>query len=182
MTSSFDHTLFHLINQDCANPVLDAICPLLRNKNTWLPFYIIGGLWLFYKYKWQGLWIIALAGLAILVSDQSSNLIKHLAHRIRPCATGEPVRLLVDHCSDSFSFTSSHAANHFALAVFLSLVFRRYRWLTPVLLVWASLIALSQVYVGLHYPADILAGGSLGGVIGWGGGRLYSLLPVFRRD
>jgi undecaprenyl-diphosphatase len=180
MTASLDHILFHFINQDCANPALDAICPILRNKNTWLPFYIIGGLWILYKYKWQGLWIIALAGLAILVSDQSSNLIKHLVHRIRPCATGEQVRLLVDHCSDSFSFTSSHAANHFALAVFLSFIFYRYRWITPMLLVWASLIALSQVYVGLHYPADIAAGGVLGASVGWCIYRLYFLSPIFR--
>jgi membrane-associated phospholipid phosphatase len=80
----------------------------------------------------------------------------------------ENVRLLVDHCSDTFSFTSNHAANHFAIAVFLSLALRQYRWLAIILILWASFISLSQVYVGLHYPADIAGGGLLGSLVGYG--------------
>jgi undecaprenyl-diphosphatase len=110
--------------------------------------------------------MVVCAVLAIIISDQSSGLIKHLVHRLRPCAVGE-ARLLVAHCSDTFSFTSNHAANHFAIAVFLSLVFRHIKWLPPILLIWASFIALSQVYVGLHYPADIAGGALLGSAIGY---------------
>ena len=175
---AFDHSLFHFINQDCANPVLDAICPVLRNKNTWIPFYIMGGVWVLFQFRWLGLWMIICAALAILLSDQGSNLLKFLFHRIRPCATGEPVRLLVEHCSQTFSFTSNHAANHFALAVFLSLLFRQYRWLRPLLITWASLIALSQVYVGLHYPADVAAEAALGSLFGLLSSWLYSHIKL----
>jgi membrane-associated phospholipid phosphatase len=146
---------------------MDMLCPLARDKNTWVPFYIMGGLLILYKYRWVGLWMIVCTALTVLVSDQSSDLIKHFIHRLRPCAV-ENVRLLVDHCSDTFSFTSNHAANHFAIAVFLSLALRQYRWLAIILILWASFISLSQVYVGLHYPADIAGGGLLGSLVGYG--------------
>ena len=161
-----DHTLFHFINQRCANPVLDALCPIARDRNTWMPFYIMGGLLVLYKFRWQGLWMVVCAALAIVASDQSSNLIKHFVHRLRPCAVGD-VRLLVKHCSDTFSFTSNHAANHFAIAVLLSLVFGHLRWFQIVLILWAAFISLSQVYVGLHYPADIVGGALLGTLVGY---------------
>ena len=176
--ANIDHSLFYFINQNCANPVLDFLCPLARDKNTWLPFYIIGGLMVLYRYRWMGLCMVICAVLAIVLSDQSSGFVKHFIHRLRPCAT-EHVRLLVEHCSDTFSFTSNHAANHFAIAVFLSLVFRRFKWLTYVLIIWAGFISLSQVYVGLHYPADI-AGGAVIGVLS--GLALYSVYTLFLRD
>ena len=173
--TSIDQTLFHFVNTSCANPVLDTLCPIARDKNTWVPFYIIGGLMILYKYRSRGLWMLVCIGIAILLSDQSSNLIKYFVHRLRPCFVEPSVRLLVDHCSSTFSFTSNHAANHFALAVFLSLVFRQIRWLPFVLLSWAVFIALSQVYVGLHYPADIIAGALLGAFMGRQGFRLFNV-------
>jgi len=143
-----------------------------------MPFYIMGSLLVLYKYRWLGLWMIVCAGLAILASDQSSNLIKHFVHRLRPCAVGE-ARLLVAHCSDTFSFTSNHAANHFAIAVFLSLVFRQIRWFPFVLVLWAAFISLSQVYVGLHYPADIAGGALLGSLAGYLAFLIFKFGKVF---
>ena len=140
-----------------------------------MPFYIMGGLLALYKYRWQGVWIVVCAILAIVASDQASNLVKHFVHRLRPCAVGE-ARLLVAHCSDTFSFTSNHASNHFAIAVFLSLVFGRVRWLPYVLIIWASFIALSQVYVGLHYPADIVGGALLGALVGYIAFLIFKLI------
>ena len=128
-----------------------------------MPFYVIGGLWVLYKYRLQGLLILVLAGITILVSDQTSCILKAYFMRLRPC----DVRLLVEHCSNTYSFTSNHAANHFALAVFVSLIFGRYRWLPYVLICWAAFVALSQVYVGLHYPADVLGGALLGSLVGY---------------
>ena len=169
-----DHTLFHFINTVCANPVLDAICPIARDRNTWIPFYIMGSGLAIYKYRWAGVWMIVCACLAILLSDQSANLIKHAVHRLRPCAV-EQVHLLVK-CSNTFSFPSNHATNHFALAIFLSLVFRRVRWLPVVLVFWAGFVALSQVYVGLHYPADITAGALLGTIVGYLAFLIFKLI------
>jgi undecaprenyl-diphosphatase len=164
MITSIDHTLFHFINQSIANPLLDAVCPILRNRFTWLPFYIIGGSWVLYKYRLNGLWILLTIAITILLSDQFSNLIKMIVHRARPCHT-EGVRILVA-CSDTYSFTSNHAANHFALATFLTLLFCHKRWVAYVLFLWASLVCFSQIYVGIHYPADIAAGALLGAGIG----------------
>ena len=165
MLTAIDHQLFHFINQDVANPILDFICPIWRSKSTWFPFYALGAVYLLKKNRKQALLLIAVAALAILISDQSSNLIKHFIHRQRPCNIGI-ARLLLDHCSNGFSFTSNHAANHFVLAVLLSVVFRKSKWLIAVLLFWASGVAFSQVYVGVHYPADVMAGAMLGASIG----------------
>jgi undecaprenyl-diphosphatase len=140
-----------------------------------MPFYIMGGVLVLYKYRWLGLAMVVCAALAILVSDQSSDLIKHFVHRLRPCALGE-ARLVVAHCSDTYSFTSNHAANHFAIAVFLSLVFRQIRWFPYVLVLWAGFISVSQVYVGLHYPADIAGGALLGSLVGWIAFLIFKLL------
>ena len=173
--SNIDHNLFHFINSGCANPVLDTLCPIARDKNTWMPFYIMGGLLALYKYRWHGLWMVVCAVLAILASDQASNLIKHIIQRQRPCAV-ENVRLLLAHCSGGFSFTSKHSANHFSIAVFLSLVFRQIRWLPYLLIFWAGFIALSQVYVGVHYPADIAGGALLGALVGWIAFLIFKLI------
>ena len=127
-----------------------------------------------YKYRWAGAWMIVCACLAILISDQSANLIKHAVHRLRPCAV-EEVHLLVK-CSNTFSFPSNHATNHFALAIFLSLVFHRVWWLPLVLVLWAVFVALSQVYVGLHYPLDITAGALLGSVVGYPAFLIFKLI------
>ena len=95
---------------------------------------------------------------------------KHNFQRIRPC--GDPdffmhVRLLVNHCSTGYSFVSNHAANHFAMAAFFFFTSRpllkRWAWIA---FTWAALVAYSQVYVGVHYPSDILVGALLGFGIG----------------
>ena len=178
MNTALDHSLFQFINQGMANPILNLLCPLARNKFTWLPLYIIASIYILYKYKTNGLWILAFAGLTILLSDQLSNLIKLFIHRLRPCVTESSIRLLVERCSDTYSFTSNHAANHFAIAIFLSLVLKQHKWLLPSLLLWASFIAFSQVYVGLHYPADVAGGAAVGLAVGFISYKLYQRLVV----
>ena len=162
MTPQIDHTLFHFINQTLANPVFDFLCPILRNRFTWLPFYIIGGIYVLYKYRLQGLFILVAVGITILCCDQAANAIKWSVHRLRPCHLEPGVRLLIDRCSDTFSFPSNHATNHFGLAMFLALAFRRYRWIGGSSFLWAASVAFSQVYVGIHYPLDVAAGALLG--------------------
>jgi undecaprenyl-diphosphatase len=82
--------------------------------------------------------------------------------------------LLLDHCSGGFSFTSSHAANHFGLAMFLFIslnpLFKKYTWL---FFVWAAMIAYAQVYVGVHYPVDVLAGAIIGLLVGKLNGNIF---------
>jgi undecaprenyl-diphosphatase len=110
--------------------------------------------------------MVLFAGLAILAADQLSNFIKVFVHRLRPCHVEPGVRLLISQCSDTFSFTSNHATNHFALSVYVSLLFQR-RGLSSLMMIWAASVAFSQVYVGIHYPVDVTAGALLGAVIGY---------------
>lgn len=165
-----DYKIFAAINQNYTSGLLDAVCPLLREKLFWIPLYVIGGVFTIVKYKRNALYFIAGIALAILLSDQiSASLIKPVFHRLRPCnnpSLAENVRLLV-HCGSGFSFVSAHASNHFAMAIFASLTFGDKKWLMPVLLFWAFSVAYSQVYVGVHYPADVVGGGILGCTIGF---------------
>ncbi len=165
-----DQFLFELINGQAHNAVLDWLMPIWREKSTWVPLYIALAAFVGYKYRIQGLYLVLALALAVGLADTvSSKIIKPSVHRLRPCndpALKDEVQLLV-HCGSGYSFTSSHASNHFAVASFLSLTlglhYRRIRW--PLYL-WAASIALGQVYVGVHFPLDIFIGAILGIIIG----------------
>jgi len=113
------------------------------------------------------LFAVATVGMADVVS---SKLVKPAVQRVRPCndvGLKFEVRELV-HCGGGYSFTSSHATNHFAIATFLYLVLGglRKKWIRWALLAWAASIAYGQVYVGVHYPLDVITGAVLGSLIG----------------
>ena len=145
--------------------------PVWREKTTWIPAYVLLLIYLIRQFGLKGLYIIlALVATVGLGDSLSHRLIKKQVERPRPCQVleePEELRLLVK-CGGGYSFTSNHATNHFAVAVFLILVLGHlwgpWKWL---LLVWAASIAYGQVYVGLHYPADILVGALLGSGIAW---------------
>ena len=175
---SKDQALFSLINGTWTNSFLDGILPWCRNASNWYPFYAVLLVYLFIKWgkaTWKWL-LFALINLTL--TDQiSSSIFKPLFHRLRPCADplmNGKVRLLLDHCSGGFSFTSSHAANHFGLAMFLFISlnpsFKKYTWL---FFVWAAMIAYAQVYVGVHYPVDVLAGAMIGLMVGKLNGNIF---------
>lgn len=142
-----------------------------RNKYFWIPLYVFIASFLVLNFKKQGLYLILAAAITVGVADTvSSKFIKKTVQRVRPCNDlwlKQDVQLLVN-CGSGYSFTSSHATNHFALATFLSLtlgvLIRGIRW--PLFL-WAGLVAIAQVYVGVHYPSDVLFGALLGIGIGW---------------
>ncbi len=166
----FDEWLFHLINGRLHNGFFDAIMPYWRSKYVWIPLYIFLFSFLLINWQKRGLLIIFFAIATVGLADfTSSKVVKPLVQRVRPCNNGflkVEVRALV-RCGGGYSFTSSHATNHFALAHFLVLAlglrFRRFRWL---LWSWAASIAFGQVYVGVHYPMDIFSGAMLGITIG----------------
>lgn len=168
---AWDTDLFRFINGSLSNGLFDALLPLCREKWFWAPLYLFIGAFTLLNFPKRG-WVI-LFGLVLVVvlSDGiSSELVKKNIRRLRPCndpTLAATVRLRT-HCGSGYSFTSSHAANHFAVAVFLIGVFGRlHRRLRPAVLFWAGLIAFSQVYVGVHYPGDVLGGALLGMLIGW---------------
>ncbi len=174
----FDRALFLFINGTATHPVADAIVPWWRESITWTPVYVFLLLFAIINYKKESLPWIAMALATILLSDQiSSSVVKPLFARLRPCNDPDlstQVRLLLDGCGAGYSFTSSHATNHFALATFLTVTLRqwigKYNW---VLYLWAASIGYAQVYAGVHYPFDILAGALLGTGIGWFTGNFY---------
>lgn len=173
-----DWEIFQWVNTVSQNPFFDWLLPIWRNKLTWVPLYLGLAGWMWFRFKTMGLWLLLVVGLAVGVSDVvSSRVVKANVERIRPC--NDPnfksdVRLLVG-CGSGFSFTSSHAANHFCLAVLLILtVGRVVQALKWPLLIWAFLVAYAQVYVGVHFPFDVIGGGILGSLIGWTGASFFN--------
>jgi undecaprenyl-diphosphatase len=173
-----DHALFYNINGKWTNPFFDSVLPWVRNSNNWIPLYVVLLSFLIYKWGKKSWKWLALVALNVTLTDQiSSHFFKPFFHRLRPCADPlmiNKVKLLLDHCSSGFSFTSSHAANHMGLAMFIAMTmqpyFKKYRYL---FFIWAGIIAYAQVYVGVHYPLDILAGAVIGILVGWVISKFY---------
>ncbi len=165
-----DYQVFYLLNGVLHNGIFDAIIPFWREKYFWAPLYLFLLTFLAYNYR-SNFWVIVLfAVLTLVLSDQlSSGLIKPLVNRLRPCNDSsllETIRILVP-CGSGKSFVSSHATNHFAIAVYFIMLFgKQHKWLLPIGLLWAASIAYGQVYVGVHFPLDIVAGALLGILIG----------------
>jgi membrane-associated phospholipid phosphatase len=166
-----DQQLFTYINQVWTNSAADMLLPLFRNKIFWIPLYFFLAAWLLLNFRRKGLWVILCLAATVIVGDfVSSGIIKPLVQRDRPCNdTSLTVRNLV-RCGPGKSFTSSHATNHFAIAVFLSVLLGyRQRWVWVLGLAWAGAISYAQVYVGVHFPLDVFCGALLGSLIGFGG-------------
>lgn len=145
--------------------------PVIRNKKTWIPLYFIMFFYLIYKIGKKSYLVIPLALASIGMADGiSSHIIKPWIARIRPCNILEissEINLRI-HCSGGFSFPSSHAANHFALATFIGLaLYNENPWFLRVGLIWAAIISFAQVYVGVHFPIDVFSGMLLGLLIGF---------------
>lgn len=175
----WDRQFFFAINNGSANSFFDWLMPIMRNSKTWLPLYILILIFVLYKCRIKGLWWFLFAGCAVILCNYiSSDLIKENIWRLRPC--GDPeinshVRFLVKYCPQSSSFTSSHAANHFGMAAFIFFTvekqFRRWLWL---FFLWALVIIYAQVYVGVHYPGDLIAGSIVGLLTGYFVSRIFN--------
>lgn len=166
---NIDFQVFHFINSELSNTFFDWLAPVFREKKTWIPLYIALTGWLVFRYKKHAFPIFLISIVTVGISDYTaSSIIKPLIKRVRPC-NDEKVELMVRErigCSNGYSFPSSHASNHFALVSILALtVFRKHKWVKLAGFIWASLVALSQVYVGVHYPGDIFSGACLGMLI-----------------
>lgn len=159
LLNSIDHRLFFFFNVTGANRFFDFLMPLItEKKNLQIPVIIFWFL-LIWKGGKNGRIAAFILIPVIIASDQiSSSVIKPLVGRLRPCKTLENFRLLV-HCGGALSFTSSHAANFAAGATVLVYFLRK---LSALWISIALLIGFSRIYVGVHYPFDVLGGFLLG--------------------
>ncbi len=135
----------------------------------WLPFYLILTYLAVKQYKWQTLWIILFAVVMIFISDQLSNIFKDWIMRLRP--THEPgltgIHTVNGYKGGLYGFYSAHASSNMAVAIFLIMILGyKYRWLSPLILFYAFFMSYTRIYLGVHYPADIIAGWLAGGLIG----------------
>jgi undecaprenyl-diphosphatase len=179
----FDQNLFFTINHGLSNSFFDWLMPALRNRFFWTPLYLFIIIFSIRNYGKQGWIMILFLGLTFGCTDFiSSSLIKPTVQRLRPCNDPEiksDVKNLID-CGSGYSFPSSHASHHFGLAVFLIvLFFSKWKLILPIGLLWAASISFAQVYVGVHYPIDILAGAMLGGMIGFIMGKILLASKTF---
>ncbi len=162
----WDTSTFRQINEISVAPYLDTLCPLLRNPFFWVPLYGFILTWALLRSRWGWQWVVVLFVVFAFTDLFSAQLIKPIVERVRPCHSLDFARRLV-HCGSGYSFPSSHAANHFGISFFMLFTIARHsRWWTKsMLLLWAFAVSYAQIYVGVHYPLDVIAGGLLGWLI-----------------
>ncbi|MEP6674037.1 MAG: phosphatase PAP2 family protein [Ferruginibacter sp.] len=174
-----DKNLFRILNGKWHNNFFDILMPQMRNAPFWLPLYLFLLLVVLINFKKTGwVWALFFFGTAALSDIISSHILKAYIIRVRPCNDpdmAEGLRFLVAYRPQSYSFTSSHAFTHFAMATFFYLTLKNYlgKWMLLVF-AWAFIIAYAQVYVGVHYPIDVAGGAILGSMAGYLFGRIFN--------
>lgn len=162
---NFDRNLFLILN-DLHSPMLDSVMWWIADRFIWIPLYVLIAVTLYRKFGFQSVYMILFGGLLIVLSDQSSVLIKNNVERLRPChdeTISLMVHLVKNKCGGQFGFVSSHAANTMALLTYFLLLTRNsVRWMTYTLVVWVMLIGYCRIYMGVHFPADVIGGWIVG--------------------
>lgn len=184
----YDTELFIYLNS-LGTTTWDPFWLAYTSKFNWIPFY---ALLLYLIFKQIGtkpmLITIVVVALMILVTDQVTNLFKHGFQRMRPCQLAEIIdsmRLVRSGCGGRYGFFSGHASNTMAAAIFIGLTLKsRFKYLLYILIVWAFLMAYSRVYIGVHYPLDIVIGLSFGVLTGYTFYRLnlYIIKKILKID
>ncbi len=166
---TWDTDLFLFLN-GMHSPFWDQVMWLITGTWIWIPLYLFILGWLIRDYRWKASILLIFVVILITLSDQSSvHLFKEVFHRFRPChdpRVADLVHTVNGKCGGKYGFVSSHAANTFAIAVF-SLLLIRNRYYSISIIAWASLVSYSRVYLGVHFPGDIIAGALLGAFVGY---------------
>ncbi len=161
---SIDLSIFYFFNHTLSNGVFDKFFSIITSVNNWYIAYVILLLISFIKGGTKGKLAVLGIILLIVVTDQTGyKILKEFFERIRPCNALSDVITPLG-CTGSYSFPSNHAVNNFAAAVFFYRLFPNLKY--P-LFITASLVAISRVYLGLHYPSDILGGAIIGSAFGY---------------
>ncbi len=172
-----DYSLMLKINKEWQSPLFDTIALFIRESTFWIPVYVfLIGLAAINFGKRGMVWVLAIVALVGFTDLISSHIIKEWLYRPRPCRDpfmAHQIRFLAKTCGMNGSFTSSHATNHFAIAMFLFQSLRQLSRWWGLAFLWAGAISYAQVYVGVHYPADILGGALLGMMAGYFASRIF---------
>jgi undecaprenyl-diphosphatase len=176
MIERLDQQLLLFLNS-MHSPFCDQVMHAISGRIIWVPLYLAILIYVGIKYKRKFLVILLFIILAATMTDQISVLIKNLVHRLRPCH--EPsiqnlVHLVNGECGGLYSFVSSHAANSFDVAL-ISLMFIKKKWFSISIVFWALVVGYSRIYLGVHYPGDVICGSIQGALVGWGVYKLYEL-------
>jgi len=153
-----DSSLFTLLNNGLTSSILDVVMPFITDKSHFIGMGVIIIVIVLVRGKKKDIRTLILVAITVLLSDYVAVVFKEIFARIRPCHVLTEVRLLVG-CGGSYSFPSGHATNIFSSMVLLSLRYKKYM---PFFLAVAVAVSYSRVYVGVHYPLDVLGGAVLG--------------------
>jgi len=176
MLENLDQQLFLFLNSH-NSPFWDTVMTTISAIIVWFPLYIAILVYLGLRYKRKFLIILLFIIAAVTLSDQAALLIKNIVHRPRPChepALSGLVHLVNGRCGGMWGFVSSHAANSFNVAL-LSLLLIRKRWFSVSIVIWAAIVGYSRIYLGVHYPGDVICGAAVGTLAGWVMYSLYRL-------
>lgn len=176
---SLDTQLFIYLNS-LGSETYDGLWLLITKQINWIPFFL---LLLYFIYKKLGikqtLYLFLFVALLIFFTDQITNLVKNGFQRLRPCNNPEINSFIrIVQSRTSFSFFSGHASNTMAVATFLYLIFKKdfkYFWF---LFLWPLVFAYSRIYLGLHYPLDIVSGYFFGAMLGF---LMFNLYQIFQK-
>ena len=166
----FDAGIFSAINGWHA-AYFDSFMWLVTKIATWIPMILMLLYLLYFKKGWRKTVAVVLAiALVILIADQvSASIIKPLVERARPShneSLQSTIHIVNGYRGGPFGFVSSHAANCFGIALLLAMIFKN-RLCTWTMVVWATLMCYSRIYLGVHYPGDIVCGAILGFLAAW---------------
>ncbi len=178
----YDQEVFLFLN-GLGTDTWDGLWLFITNKWSSIPLYMV---LLFFSVRylgWKGAaFMLVLVAVMVTATDQLANLFKGGFERLRPCHSDEifeQMRLVKKHCGGKFGYFSAHASNSFAVATFFGLLFKKELKGLPVLLLfWALLVAYSRIYIGVHFPLDVITGISIGMLLGWLFYGSFSLLQA----
>lgn len=174
---NLDHQLFICLN-GMHNPYFDSVMHSISKVGVWIPLYISVAWLMVYKYGRKGWLLILVLILGVVLTDQISVLVKNYFERPRPShhpALTEIIHLYKGHKGSKFGFVSSHATNTMGFALLTSLLVRN-RFYTLCIFLWSTITCYSRIYLGMHFPADVVGATLLGLAIAWG---LYAVTMRF---